>query len=142
MPAVHDIPRHPKTAQFASGKVEFRAITMRDDNGQTIITSGISAAKFTNNGDGFTIDLPEGLLESRVRITGGTITEWEDGRFVNPPGGGRYLTLLQSFTGVPEDPSALEALYAVLNGMYAQVIQSDTPPSSPAVGDLWMDTSA
>jgi lysophospholipase L1-like esterase len=107
---------------------------MRDDNGQTIVTSGISAAKFTNNGEGFTIDLAEGLFESRVRINGGTITEWENGRFVNPSGGGRYLTLLQSFAGVPDDPSALEALYAVLAETYVRSVNGT--PVDPVTGDV------
>lgn len=125
---VGDIVRHPLRDAYASGKAEFRPITIRDDGGETI-GKVVSVARFkksawTDNGTAlaageFSIDLPEGLFETRLRIDGAATADWV--RFVNPPGGGRYLTLLQSFTGVPEDPSALEALYAVLAETYASI---------------------
>ena len=113
MPVVHDVVRHPKSGQYAAGKAEFRAVTLRDDDGETLVPAGTSVAPFTADGEGFSIDLAEGLYDSRLRINNATVEPgWV--QIVVPPGGGRYLTLVQAFTGVPEDPSALEALVDML----------------------------
>lgn len=126
MPVVHDVVRHPKTGDYATCTVEFKAVTLRDDDGETI-GNAVSRAKAyptppvesgLDPGE-FSINLAEGLYETRLRILGATATEWV--RFINPPGGGRYLNLIQAYDGAPEDDSAMASLLAVLSATYAPI---------------------
>lgn len=87
---VHDIVRHPIRDGYASGKAEFRAVTIRDDGGETI-SKAVSVAKFKKTASGglaageFSIDLPEG---PNVENTGsGLITDLNVTRVVVPTSG-------------------------------------------------------
>lgn len=147
MPVVHDVVRHPKTGDYATCTVEFKAVTLRDDGGETVGNSTSRAKAYPTppvdsglDPGEFSINLAEGLYETRLRILGATATEWV--RFVNPPGGGRYLTLIQAFTGVPEDPSALEALVDMLQADAAAtyVRSVNGTPVDPETGNVVVPT--